>query len=220
MNFFDLFNPEFYINLGGIWLLLFIVFAETGLMFGFFLPGDSLIFIAGVYSSQLIDSLISGGTGSDFFDLLLLIILLCVCGISGNIVGYWFGEKSGPHLFNKKDSWIFKKKYLTQAQKFYDEYGAQTIIFARFLPTVRTFVPIVAGVINMNKAKFMFYNVVGCIAWIVSMAMAGHYLNKVLLEKYDIDLKGNLELIVLGLIVITTLPFVWKYFSAKKKKEQ
>ena len=217
MSFFDLFNPEFYINLGGIWLLLFIVFAETGLMFGFFLPGDSLIFISGIYSSQLIDSLISGGTGSDFLDLLLLIILLCICGISGNIVGYWFGEKSGPHLFNKKDSWIFKKKYLIQAQKFYDEYGAQTIIFARFLPTVRTFVPIVAGVINMNKAKFMFYNVIGAIAWIVSMSMAGHYLNKFLLEKYDIDLKGNLELIVLGLIIITTLPFVWKYFSSKKK---
>ncbi len=217
MSFFDLFNPEFYINHGGIWLLLFIVFAETGLMFGFFLPGDSLIFIAGIYSKQLIDSILPGGTGNDFLDLLILIILLCICGISGNMVGYWFGEKSGPYLFSKKDSWIFKKKYLIQAKKFYDEYGGQTIIFARFLPTVRTFVPIVAGIINMNKTKFMIYNILGCLFWIVSMAMAGHYLDKFLRENYNFSVKGHLEGIVLGLIIITTIPFVWKYFSAKRK---
>ncbi|MDR1370231.1 MAG: VTT domain-containing protein [Dysgonamonadaceae bacterium] len=218
MSFFDFFNPEFYINYGGIWLLLFIVFAETGLMLGFFLPGDSLIFIAGIYSSSLIGNIISGGTGNDFFDLLILIVLLCICGISGNMVGYWFGEKSGTYLFDKDDSWIFKKKYLVQAQKFYDEYGAQTIIFARFLPTVRTFVPIIAGVVNMNKIKFMSYNITGCVLWIVSVSMTGHYLDKFLLNRYNISIKSHLEVIVIGLIIITTIPFIWKYFSLRNKK--
>lgn len=218
MTFGDLFNPEFYINHGGIWLLLFIVFAETGLMFGFFLPGDSLIFIAGIYSRQLIDSIIPGGTGYDFLDLLLLIVLLCICGITGNWVGYLFGEKSGPYLFNKKDSWIFKKRYLIQAKKFYDDYGAQTVIFARFLPTIRTFVPIVAGVVNMNKNKFMLFNTVGCVFWITSMSIAGHYMEKLLRENLGISIKNHLEIIVIGLIIITTIPFIWKYFSIKRKK--
>jgi membrane-associated protein len=217
VTFGDLFNPEFYINHGGIWLLLFIVFAETGLMFGFFLPGDSLIFIAGIYSRQLIDSIMPGGTGYDFLDLSFLILLLSICGIAGNQIGYWFGEKSGLYLFNKEDSRIFRKKYLIRAKKFYDEYGSQTVIFARFLPTVRTFVPIVAGIVSMNKNKFIFFNVTGCIFWIVSMTVAGHYIDKLLMESFGISLKNHLEAIVIGLIIITTIPFVWKYFSARHK---
>src|SRR5580700_10730797 len=92
----DLLNPEFYINNGGLWVLLFIVFAETGLMVGFFLPGDSLLFVAGIYSQKLVDKLIAGGTGSNIIDLFILLLLVSTCGILGNMVGYWFGKKSGP----------------------------------------------------------------------------------------------------------------------------
>src|SRR5882672_263681 len=105
----DLLNPEFYINNGGLWVLLFIVFAETGLMVGFFLPGDSLLFVAGIYSQKLIDKLIAGGTGSDVFNIIILWILVSSCGILGNMVGYWFGKKSGHYLFQRKDNFFFKK---------------------------------------------------------------------------------------------------------------
>ncbi len=112
----DLIHPEFYIRLGGLWLLLFIVFAETGLMVGFFLPGDSLLFVAGIYSTELIDSLVKGGLGGDLPDLLVLWILVSACGIAGNWVGYWFGIKSGPFLYHRKDNFLFKKKYLFRAK--------------------------------------------------------------------------------------------------------
>jgi len=213
----DLINPEFYINNGGLWMLLFIVFAETGLMFGFFLPGDSLIFIAGIYSSKLIRSLIPGGLGSDFAELALLILLLAGCGILGNMVGYWFGRKSGPYLFNKKDSFIFKQKYLKQAKDFYDQYGAQAIVIARFLPTIRTFAPIIAGVVNMNRGKFLFYNVIGSFLWITSMAVAGHYLDHFFISQFDFNIKERLEIIIIGLFVITSVPFIWKYYKSKRK---
>src|ERR1700743_918478 len=125
----DLLNPEFYINNGGLWVLLFIVFAETGLMVGFFLPGDSLLFVAGIYSENLVSWMIKGGTGSDVLDLLLLLVLVSAGGILGNALGYWFGRKSGPFLFHRKDSLLFKKKYLFQAKEFYDQHGGQAIIF-------------------------------------------------------------------------------------------
>src|ERR1700733_12577173 len=112
----DLLSPEFYINHGGLWLLLFIVFAETGLMFGFFLPGDSLLFVAGIYSQKLVDKLIPGGSGSDIVDLLILLVLISACGIFGNMLGYWFGKKSGPFLYHRKDTFLFKKRYLLDAR--------------------------------------------------------------------------------------------------------
>src|SRR4051812_41185964 len=105
----DLLLPDFYINNGGLWLILFIVFAETGLMVGFFLPGDSLLFVAGIYSKMLINSVLPGGLGSDFADLMILFILISICGILGNMAGYWFGKKGGPFLFERKDTFFFKK---------------------------------------------------------------------------------------------------------------
>lgn len=212
----DLLNPEFYINNGGLWLLLFIVFAETGLMFGFFLPGDSLLFVAGIYSKMLINSLIPGGLGSDFLDLMVLFILVSVCGIIGNMVGYWVGLKSGPFLFERKDTFFFKRKYLFQAKEFYDKHGGQAIVFARFLPIIRTFAPIIAGIVQMEKKKFMLYNIVGCIAWVLTMLLAGHYLDKLFIREFGLDLKKHLELIVLGIILITTLPVIYKIFFGKK----
>lgn len=211
----DLLNPEFYIQNGGLWLFLFIVFAETGLFAGFFLPGDSLLFVAGIYSKELASYVFD--TGYDFTNLLMLTILVTIAGILGNFVGYWFGAKSGPFLFERKDTFLFRKKYLYQARDFYDKHGGGAIVFARFLPIIRTFAPIVAGIVGMERKKFTFYNIVGCIAWCTSMLFAGHYLYTFFRDQLHFDLKEHLEMIVLGIVLITTLPVLIKIFFGKKK---
>ena len=212
----DLLNPLFYIRNGGLWIVLFIVFAETGLMIGFFLPGDSLLFVAGIYSKSLVDSVYPGGTGSDLVDLIILVLLVSFCGIVGNMVGYWFGKKSGPFLFTRKDTVLFKKKHLLRAKEFYDKHGGQAIVFARFLPIVRTFAPIIAGIVSMERKKFMYYNVLGCVAWVVAMLFGGHYLDKFFMRNFGFDLKQHLELIVLGIVLVTTLPVLYKLFFGKR----
>jgi membrane-associated protein len=217
ITFRDLLNPEFYIVNGGLWLFLFIVFAETGLFAGFFLPGDSLLFVAGIYSNELITKGLGIDIQSDFLHLLILAALVVVAGVVGNSVGYWFGKKSGPTLYKRKDSFFFKKRYLQQAHDFYESNGAGTIVIARFLPIIRTFAPIVAGIVEMDKKKFHFYNVVGCIAWAFTMLFAGHYLYKIVLEKFNFDLKEHLEVIIIGIVVVTTAPVIYKIFFAKKK---
>jgi membrane-associated protein len=216
ITFRDLINPEFYINNGGLWVMLFIVFAETGLMVGFFLPGDSLLFVAGIYSQNLIDKLIPGGTGSIFFNLIILWILVSACGILGNAVGYWFGNKSGHYLFQRKDNFFFKQKHLLDAKAFYEKHGGQAIVFARFLPIIRTFAPIVAGIVQMDKKKFIYYNVVGCVAWVLLMLFAGHYGYRFCLVNFGFDLKKHLEVIVIGIVLITTLPVLYKMFFGQK----
>lgn len=215
IGFSDLLNPEFYIQHGGLWLFLFIVFAETGLFAGFFLPGDSLLFVAGIYSSELAAEV--GGGGNDFFDLAIVTLLVVVAGVIGNLVGYWFGAKSGPYLFKRKDTLLFKKKHLYAAKDFYDKHGGGAIIFARFLPIIRTFAPIIAGIVEMDKKKFFFYNVVGCVAWAISMLFAGHYLYKFFLTQFNLDLKERLEFIVLGIVLVTTAPVILKLVKGGKK---
>jgi len=211
----DLLNPEFYINNGGLWLVLFIIFAETGLFAGFFLPGDSLLFVAGIYSNELAATLYD--TGYDFPNLMIVTLLTVIAGVLGNFVGYWFGLKSGPFLFHRKDSFFFRRKYLYQAKDFYDKHGGGAIVFARFLPIIRTFAPIIAGIVSMEKKKFTFYNIVGCVAWAISMLFAGHYLYKLFLKEFDFDIKEHLEYIVLGIVLITTLPVLIKLFFGKRK---
>jgi len=220
ITFRDLLNPEFYIVNGGLWLFLFIVFAETGLFAGFFLPGDSLLFVAGIYSNELITKGMGFDVNSEFLHLALLTVLVIIAGVLGNATGYWFGQKGGPALYNKKDSFFFKKKYLEQAHEFYEKNGASTIVIARFLPIIRTFAPIVAGIVKMDKKKFAYYNIVGSIAWAFTMLFAGHYLYKIILEKFGFDLKEHLEVIVLGIILITTAPVIYKIFIHKKKPTQ
>jgi membrane-associated protein len=212
----DLIHPEFYIKLGGLWLLLFIVFAETGLMVGFFLPGDSLLFVAGMYSAELIDSLVKGGIGGDLPDLLALWIMVSACGIAGNWVGYWFGNKSGPFLYHRKDNFLFKKKYLFRAKEFFEKHGGEAIVFARFLPIIRTFTPIIAGIVVMDKKKFVLYNFIGCIAWVFLMLFGGHYLERFCLSKFHFDLKEHLEVIVVGIVVVTTAPVLYKLFFGRR----
>ena len=170
----QLLQPQFYIEHGGLWLILFVVFAETGLFAGFFLPGDSLLFVAGIYASPLAAEVIPAS--NEWINLLVLTALISAAGILGNYVGYTFGKKVGPTMFDWKENLFFKKKYLIQAQEFYDKHGGRAIIIARFIPIVRTFAPIVAGIVNMDKQKFMYNNVVGCILWVTSMIFGGHFL--------------------------------------------
>jgi membrane-associated protein len=220
----DLVNPMFYIIYGGLWLLLFIVFAETGLFVGFFLPGDSLLFVAGIYSNNLAHELLkSFGLGEwrfEWIDLFLLISLISIAGILGNAVGFWFGKKIGPTMFHWRDRFLFKKKYLYDAHEFYEKHGGGAIIFARFLPIVRTFAPIVAGIVGMDGKKFSFFNTIGCIAWVFSMIIAGHFLQKWIYSQFDFDLKKHLEVIVLGIVVVTTAPVLIKLFTGKKKPKE
>ncbi|MBX2888166.1 MAG: VTT domain-containing protein [Ferruginibacter sp.] len=219
MEFKDLLNPQFYIDMGGLWMVLFIVFAETGLFAGFFLPGDSLLFVSGIFSVKLMRS-IGLDMGNNFLDVFMLSSLVAVAGILGNMVGFWFGKKSGPMLYKRKDSFFFKQKYLQKAHDFYEEKGGFTIVIARFLPIIRTFAPIVAGIVKMDWKKFMMYNVIGSVAWAFSIIFAGFYLNEFLVNKYDFHLEKHLEIIVLILVVITTGPVIYKMFFAKDSKSK
>ncbi len=211
----DLINPEFYIKYGGLWLLLFIIFAETGLFIGFFLPGDSLLFVAGIYSENLAAQVIS--TNSDFVDLFILWLFISTAGVLGNYIGYWFGKKSGPYLYERKDTFLFKKKYLLQATEFYHKYGGWAIVAARFVPIIRTFAPIVAGIVQMDRKKFTYFNIVGCFAWVASMLLAGHFLNRWVMNEFGIDIKDHLELIVIAIVAVSTLPVIIKFFFKKEK---
>jgi membrane-associated protein len=219
----DLLNPMFYIKYGGLWLLLFIIFAETGLLFGFFLPGDSLLFVAGIYSGNLAREFLKifglGGVQNEWFELLVLCTLISLAGILGNLVGYWTGRKIGPAMYNWNDNLLFKKRYLHEAHDFYEKHGGGAIVFARFLPFIRTFAPIIAGIVEMDRKKFVFFNVVGCVAWVVSMIFAGHFLQIWVMNQFGIELKDKLELIVIIIIAVTTAPVFWKLIFGKKAEK-
>ncbi len=212
----QLLQPQFYIEHGGLWLLLFVVFAETGLFAGFFLPGDSLLFVAGIYSSNLANEVFP--TGNEYLDLLVLLVLISAAGIIGNATGYWFGKKVGPAMYGWKENLLFKQRYLTQAHDFYEKHGGGAIIIARFIPIIRTFAPIIAGIVGMDGKKFTFFNVIGCVSWVFSMLFAGHFLQKWILTQFGFDLKHHLEVIVLGIVLVTTAPVLIKLFSVKKTK--
>lgn len=196
-------DPQSIIHYGGLWLLLFVVFAETGLLIGFFLPGDSLIFIAGLLSATKPDLL-----GVTFIPLMLLLML---SAIVGNLFGYWFGKKAGEKLFNKKDSFFFRKKHLITTKSFYDIHGGKTLIIGRFLPIIRTFAPILAGMIKIDFKLFMLYNVVGAVAWIGSLGSIAHFLGL----KFP-EIQNYLGYIIIALIVITAIPVVVTYLKSRK----
>lgn len=200
-----LINPQWIIEHGGLYLLLLIIFAETGLFIGFFLPGDSLLFVAGIYGGLI---------SASFYNVPFVVIMLmiAIAGVLGNMVGFWFGVKSGPLLFSRKDTFFFKKKHLYQAKEFYDKYGGGAIFLARFLPIIRTFAPIVAGIVQMDRKKFMFFNVISSFSWVFSMMLAGHYL-----DKFFPTLKDHLEVVIIIIIIITTLPVLFKIFFGKTK---
>ncbi len=186
----------------GLVFVILIVFAETGLFVGFFLPGDSLIFVTGMAFAGNRDTII------DFFPMMLLVIL---AGVLGNMVGYWFGKKSGPLLFKRENSLLFRRSHLLAAKEFYDKRGAITIFIARFLPIIRTFAPIVAGIVQMPYRNFMIYNFLGCAAWIFSFMSLGYFLG----ERFP-ALRESIEYVILFLIAITTIPIVYKMIRRNK----
>jgi membrane-associated protein len=203
---------EWIIHNGGLYFLLFVIFAETGLFVGFFLPGDSLLFASGIYMSDL---------AREFFGFhwIFIIILVTIASILGNAVGYWFGYKAGPLLFERKDTWIFKRKHLMRAKEFYDQYGKGTIFLAKFLPIIRTFAPIVAGIVKMDKKTFMFYNIIGSICWVTSMMLGGYFLQSWVERRFGYSLKDHIEAITIVIILITTLPVLYKLFFGSKKEK-
>lgn len=181
--------------------LFAIIFAETGLMLGFFLPGDSLLITAGIFASK------------GYFDIIVLCTLLFIAGTLGNIVGYIFGRKVGKRLFNREDSLLFHKNHIIKAEKFYEKHGGKTIIIARFIPIIRTFAPIVAGIGNMHFRTFLFYNIIGCLLWAVGLTLGGYFVGSLIPEKY-------FELIIIGVIVISLIPVFYHGVNTKEKRQR
>jgi membrane-associated protein len=212
----QLLQPQYYIENGGLWLLLFVVFAETGLFFGFFLPGDSLLFVAGIYSAPLAAQIFA--SDNEWLNLFIIFSFISAAGILGNYVGYQIGNKVGPAMYDWKENIFFKKKYLVQAQNFYEKHGGRAIVIARFIPIVRTFAPIVAGIVKMDKAKFTYFNVVGCLAWVASMLCAGHFLQAYVLDQFQFDLKKHLEVIVIVIVFVTTAPVIFQVIKHRAQK--
>jgi membrane-associated protein len=200
---------EWIIQYGGLYILLLVIFAETGLFVGFLFPGDSLLFAAGIYVDDL---------AKEFFGVhwIIILILVMIASILGNIVGYWFGRKAGPLLYERKETWLFKKKHLVRATDFYHRYGKATIFLAKFLPIIRTFAPIVAGVVKMERPVFMLYNIIGSVCWVASMMMGGYFLESWVQSRWGFSLKDHIEAITIAIILVTTLPVLYKLFFAKK----
>jgi membrane-associated protein len=199
----SVFSVESIIRGGGIAIVGAIVFAESGLLIGFFLPGDSLLFTAGFLASQ---------------DLLNIHVLAAVCfiaAVAGDSVGYHFGKRMGPRLVKKEDSWLFKREYIAQAEAFFEKHGRKTIVLARFTPIVRTFAPIVAGIGSMNYRTFLTYNVVGGALWAVGLTYLGYYLGRSIpwISEY-------LELGIIAIVMISLLPTMIHLLSNAENRER
>ena len=177
-----------------------IIFAESGLFFGFFFPGDSLLFTAGLLASQ------------NYLSIIPLAFLCAVGAIAGDSIGYWFGKKIGPKLFTKDNSFFFNKEYVKKSQDFFDKYGKKSLILARFIPIVRTFTPILAGVGKMRYASFISYNITGGIGWTVGMTTLGYFFGSLIPnpDKYIIP-------VALAIILISVLPNLLQYLKSKNK---
>jgi len=196
LDFFSsLYNPDKLIELirsGGYLVLAVIVFAETGLFIGFFLPGDSLLFLAGLVAAK------------GFFNVGVLVALLSVMAIVGDAVGYAIGYRAGVALYNREDSFWFRKKHLFYAREFYEKHGGKAIVLARFVPFARTFAPVVAGIGQMSYPRFAAFNVFGGIFWVVSMVLSGYYLGQMAW------IRDNLEKVVLLIVFLSITPILYE----------
>jgi membrane-associated protein len=202
----NLSNPDWIVSHGGLYLLLFIIFAETGILIGFFLPGDPILFIAGmIVSTMSIDA------SEQLPTLVWWIFLVSLAAILGNFVGYWCGKIFGKRIMRLEDSWFFKKSYILKAQEFYEKRGGGAIVLARFLPIVRTFAPIVAGIVGMDFRKFILYNIIGAIVWAGSLITLGYLLGE------NAWVQENLELVILVIVLIATAPVIIKALAGKDK---
>ena len=207
----QLHNPEGLKQLiatGGYVLLFAIIFAETGLLIGFFLPGDSLLFVAGTLCAVILP-----GHDAPLLNIAILIPLLCVAAIAGDATGYLIGRKAGPTLYNRPDSRFFKREHIAKTQAFYEKHGPKTIVLARFVPIVRTFAPTVAGVAQMEYSRFALFNIIGGIGWITSMSLLGFFLGNVKI------VQDNLEKAVILIVILSILPMIVHWLQERKKGE-
>ncbi|MBP7809225.1 MAG: VTT domain-containing protein [Bacteroidia bacterium] len=196
-------DPESIIKYGGLALLLFVIFAETGLFVGFFLPGDNLVFIAGLLCAMKPELM--------NVSLPVLLISMMLAAIIGNMFGFWFGKKAGEKLYSRKDSFFFRKRHLEMTKAYYEKHGGKTLIIGRFIPIIRTFAPILAGVIKIEFKKFMLYNVIGAVAWIGSIGTIAFYLGK----KFP-EIESYLGYVFGALIILTALPIITTFLKTKK----
>ncbi len=196
-------DPESIIKYGGLALLLFVIFAETGLFVGFFLPGDNLVFIAGLLCAMKPELM--------NVSLPVLLISMMMAAITGNIFGFWFGKKAGEKLFKRKDSFFFRKKHLEVTKAYYEKHGGKTLILGRFIPIIRTFAPIFAGVIKVDFGKFMLYNIIGAVAWIGSIGSIAFYLGNEFPQ-----IENYLGYIFGALILLTALPVITAFIRGWK----
>jgi membrane-associated protein len=183
----------------GYGLLASVVFAETGLLFGLFLPGDSLLFTVGVVA------------GAGDLDIVKICALLTVVSILGDQSGYLLGYRTGPKIFSRPDSRFFKQEYVRRTQAFYEKHGGKTLIYAKFVPIVRTFAPFMAGVGQMRYSRFLSFNIFGGIGWVISMTLAGFYLGR-----FEV-IRHNFEKVVIGIVLISVLPVLIQYLQSRKK---
>ena len=203
-------NPESLLDKGGLLLLGLIVFAESGLFFGFFLPGDSLLFTAGFAAWRF----------PNVLNLPMLIVLLSIAAVAGDSVGYWTGEKFGRRLFTNEQSFWRNPKRLDAAHAFYEKHGGKAIVLARFIPAVRTFVPIAAGAAQMSYRKFLMWNVLGGVGWVTSMTVGGYFLTEMIRSSLGIaekDIDKVLLPIIFVIIVVSVLPAVWHVYSENRE---
>ncbi|MFD3307869.1 DedA family protein [Streptomyces sp. NPDC058694] len=197
-------DPDYLLDSFGIWGLLLIVFAESGLLIGFFLPGDSLLFTAGLLiTSNQLD-----------FPLWAAVVLICIAAIVGDQVGYMFGKKVGPSLFTRPDSRLFKQENVVKAHEFFEKYGPKSLVLARFVPIVRTFTPIIAGVSGMKYRSFLIFNVVGGILWGAGVTLLGSWLGQI-----DF-VKKNIEPILLLIVFISVVPIIIEFMRARSKSKK
>lgn len=202
-SFWDLFKPEELIRFGGLFMLLVIIFLENGVFFGFFLPGDSLLFTAGLLCY----------VGVLDIELSHLIMYIGFSAIAGYYAGYWFGYKTGEALYKKEDTIFFKKKYITTAEEFYKKYGGAALILGRFLPIIRTFAPILAGVVKVKQHIFLLFNVVGAFLWPATIVTAGYYVGKIIPNALD-----YLDFVIVGFILVTSIPIYNSFRKERKRK--
>lgn len=204
-----LLDPDWIMSNGGLYLVLLILFIETGVIIGFFLPGDPLLFVAGMVIASANET--PYPFANPIFNLLFWMTLFATSTILGNFFGYWFGLKFKHVVNRKEDTWFLKQKHIKTAHDFYEKQGGFAIAIARFLPIVRTFAPIIAGTVEMDFKKFAFYNVVGAVIWVGSITALGYVLG-------DIPwVKDNLEYILIGLVLLVTAPVVLKLTMKKNE---
>ena len=189
-----IYDVEFLVRTGGLIALVAIVFVETGLLVGFFLPGDSLLVTAGIFAAR------------GDLDLLTLNTTLSVAAIAGDTVGYWIGARTGPKIFTRENSLFFNRKHLISAKEFYDKYGPFTIVVARFVPIIRTFAPVVAGVGAMQYRKFISYNVFGGIFWVMATTLTGYFLGTMIP-----NIQERIHLVIAIVIFLSLLPAIVKF---------